>query len=433
MHKLNMKPGVTAKALRSLFLISSVLVVLFVGNAFSQQPKKKQPAKSPVSVKSTERIIPKPARSSLKRPTSGDVSGPVVLVNSTPNDFLSGEVSVLVNPKQPTVIRLGLAQNAVSIVEFPASDGLYYIHEGNPKLASVFQSPTKETDRSITIYPGESFLPSRDGTTAAAISLQMRSGLVIILELVPVADLRKNAHRCVIAYDRDAVIAARRTAGLAYNLSGEDIAGLPVNSKAVSKLVSSTAPTESTEQPVSPLTSQPNIKAAYVDMTGQQARREQNNSKSKKKKEDISALANKKLAECLKDPKKNFKSWSKRQAGLEIAVSRTTELDEQKRLAVIAVRNATTSNLRLVPGSPELQIQTIDSTGNSVQSSRLESEYVETTAFDGLLPAGTTVYYALVYTAPILGVNQMVRVLVAHREAADVPVTATLGNMKSKE
>ena len=27
---------------------------------------------------------------------------------------------------------LGLAQNAVSIVEFPASDGIYYIHEGNP-------------------------------------------------------------------------------------------------------------------------------------------------------------------------------------------------------------------------------------------------------------------------------------------------------------
>lgn len=429
MYKLNVKPSVISNALRSVFVAGTFLTILFAGNAFSQQQKKTQP-KSSASAKSTKRISPKSAE---KPPTSANVSDPVVLVNSTPNDFLSGEVSVLVNPKQPTVIRLGLAQNAVSIVEFPASDGLYYIHEGNPKLASVFQSPTKETDRSITIYPGESFLPSRDGTTAAAISLQMRSGLVIILELVPVADLRKNAHRCVISYDRDAVIAARRTAGLAYNLSGEDIAGLPVNSKAVSKLVSSSPSTESTEQPVSPLTSQPNIKAAYIDMTGQQGRREQNNSKSKKKKEDISVLANKKLAECLKDPRKNFKSWSKPQAGIEIAVSRTTELDEQKRLAVIAVRNTTASNLRLVPGSPELQIQTIDSTGNSLQSSRLESEYVETTAFDGILPAGTTVYYALVYTAPVLGVNQMIRVLVAHREAADVPVTATLGNMKSKE
>jgi len=76
---------------------------------------------------------------------------PVAVVNSAETDFLSGEASVLVNPKQPTVVRLGLAQNAVSIVEFPASDGIYYIHEGNPKMVSVFQSPTKETDRSITI------------------------------------------------------------------------------------------------------------------------------------------------------------------------------------------------------------------------------------------------------------------------------------------
>lgn len=433
MYKQTIKPSVITNTIRSGFLIATFLAVLCAGNVFSQHQKKTPRTRSPESVKSTKRVTPKPAKP-LERPlASGDVAAAVSVVNSTPNDFLSGEVSVQVNPKQPTVIRLGLAQNAVSIVEFPASDGLYYIHEGNPKLASVFQSPTKETDRSITIYPGESFLPSRDGTTAAAISLQMRSGLVVILELVPVADLRKNAHRCVISYDRDAVIAARRTAGLAYNLGGDDIAGSPVNSKAMSKLVSSTASVETKEQAVSASTNQPNVKAAYVDMTGQQAKREKNDSKSKTKKEDISTLANKKLAECLKDPKKSFKSWSKPQAGLELSVSRITEIDEQRRLAVIAVRNAALSNLRLVPGSPELQIQTIDSTGNSLQSSRLDVEYIETTAFDGLIPAGTTVYYALVYTAPVLGMNQTIRVLVAQREAADVPVTASLGNTKSKE
>ena len=135
---------------------------------------------------------------------------PVMIINSAETDFLSGEASVAVNPKQPTIVRLGLAQNAVSIVEFPASDGIYYIHEGNPKFASVFQSPTKETDRSITIYPGEGFVAARDGggtaTPSATITLQMRSGLVLILELVPVSDLRKNAHRCVINYNRDEVI-----------------------------------------------------------------------------------------------------------------------------------------------------------------------------------------------------------------------------------
>lgn len=429
MYKQTIKPSVITNTIRSGFLIATFLAVLCAGNVFSQHQKKTPRTRSPESVKSTKRVTPKPAKSLEKPLASGDVAAAVSVVNSTSNDFLSGEVSVQVNPKQPTVIRLGLAQNAVSIVEFPASDGLYYIHEGNPKLASVFQSPTKETDRSITIYPGESFLPSRDGTFAAAISLQMRSGLVVILELVPVADLRKNAHRCVISYDRDAVIAARRTAGLAYNLGGDDIPGSPVNSKAKSKLVSLTASPETKEQAVSASPNQSSVKAAYVDMTVQH----KNGSGSKRNAEDISTLANRKLAECLKDPKKNFKSWSKPQAGLELSVSRITEIDVQRRLAVIAVRNASPSNLRLVPGSPELQIQTIDSTGNSLQSSRLEYEYVETTAFDGLIPAGSTVYYALVYATPVLGVNQTIRVLVAQREAADVPVTASLGTMKSKE
>ena len=42
-------------------------------------------------------------------------AGPaVIVVNTAQPDFLSGEASVTVNPKQPTVIRLGLAQNAVS-------------------------------------------------------------------------------------------------------------------------------------------------------------------------------------------------------------------------------------------------------------------------------------------------------------------------------
>jgi hypothetical protein len=120
-----------------------------------------------------------------------------------------------------------LAQNAVSIVEFPASDGIYYIHEGNPKMVSVFQSPTKESDRSITIYPGEGFVSGRADSGAnppsATITLQMRSGLVLVLEFVPVSALSKNAHRCVINYNRDEVISARRTAGLAFNLGEEAI------------------------------------------------------------------------------------------------------------------------------------------------------------------------------------------------------------------
>jgi hypothetical protein len=357
----------------------------------------------------------------------------VSIVNLAEPDFLSGEASVTVNPKQPTVIRLGLAQNAVSIVEFPASDGIYYIHEGNPKFASVFQSPTKETDRSITVYPGESFLPSRDGATATAISLQMRSGLVLILEFVPVTDLKKNAHRCVITYDREAVIAARKAAGLAYDLGGENPISAPLNSRAVSKLVGPRTGPEKEKVPQENGTVEHPIQSAYTILNEAGRTDEKKKEGQKITESEISSIANKKLSEALRDPKKHFASWSKPQSGLELAVSHITELDSETRLVIAAVRNITASNLRLVPGSPELQVQTTDSGGNSVQTFRLDAQYIESTTLEGLVQPGSTVYYALVYKAPILGTNQNVRVLVAHREAADAPLSSSISGQKAKE
>jgi hypothetical protein len=366
------------------------------------------------------------------KPLLSPQTAPVSIVNLAEPEYLSGEARVTVNPKQPTVIRLGLAQNAVSIVEFPASDGIYYIHEGNPKLASVFQSPTKETDRSITIYPGESFLPSRDGNASTAISLQMRSGLVLILELVPVAELRKNAHRCVITYERDAVISARRTAGLAYDLGGENGSGAPINSRAVSKLVGVSSSTELLSGEKPPITEHP-ISSAYANLGRSKNPRPKNGSEKKKTEDEISAFANKKLAESIREPKKHLGPWSKAQHGLELAVSRIAELDSDARLVVVAIRNITASNLRLVPGMPELQVQTTDTSGNSIQITRVDAQYVESTTLEGLVQPGSTAYYAFVYKAPILGTNQNVRVLIAHREAADAPITASLADPKAKE
>lgn len=383
--------------------------------------------------KATRKIKPKtfstPAAEVAAKPLLSPQAA-VSVVNLAEPDYLSGEASVTVNPKQPTVIRLGLAQNAVSIIEFPASDGIYYIHEGNPKFASVFQSPTKETDRSITVYPGESFLQSRDGSTAAAISLQMRSGLVLILEFVPVTNLRKNAHRCVITYDREAVINARRTAGLAFDLGGERPPVVPTNSRAASKLVGTVpiaAPTTTSEKPSE------TVSVAFTNLRDAKSAREKKGSERKKTEPEISALANKKLAESLREPKKNLGAWSKPQQGLELAVSRIAELDSESRLVVVAIRNVTASNLRLVPGSPELHIQTADSAGNSIQTTRLDAQYIESTTLEGLVQPGSTVYYAMVYKAPILGVNQAVRVLVAHREAADAPLSSSLSDLKTKE
>ncbi len=351
---------------------------------------------------------------------------PVAVINAPLPDFLSGEANVTVNPKQPTVVRLGLAQNAVSIVEFPASDGIYYIHEGNPKLASVFQSPTKETDRSITIYPGEGFVPSKDGATSAAISLQMRSGLVLILELVPVSDLKKNAHRCVISYDREAVVSARKVAGLAFDLGGDTKNSPPINSRALSKLVGSARPAEEkiSDSPMSELNSISNAVFAEIPES------KRTGSKRAMTDAEISKAANKRLADVLRDQKKHLSAWSSPLHGLELSLTRVTDLDSENRLVVIAIRNSASTNLRLVRGSPELQIQTLDKDGNSLLTTKLDLRYLETTAFEGLVQPGSTTFYALVYKSPLLGVNQKIRVAVAQTEAIDAPISATLNGSK---
>ena len=363
--------------------------------------------------------------------TNNNVNFPVSVVNTVETDYLSGEASVVVNPKQPTVVRLGLAQNAVSIVEFPASDGVYYIHEGNPKLVSVFQSPTKESDRSITIYPGEGFVPGQQ-SASATITLQMRSGLILILEFVPVGNIRQNAHRCVINYDRDEVVSARRTAGLAYNL-GEEIRATNKNTRANSKLVSSTTE-ETTEETTNKEEIIP-VKLTSTEVTkGNLSRKKEDKSNQIPKTGlELSRLVNKKLADCLKNPAKNLGNWSDTNNSLSLAVSSVSEIDSTQRMVIVAVRNNSTTNLRLVPGTPELQVLTVDEKGNPLQTERLERIYVETTSFEGLILPGSTVYYALCYNAPVMGASQRLSVLVSHREAADSPTTTLLPGVNSNK
>jgi hypothetical protein len=89
--------------------------------------------------------------------------------------------------------------------------------------------------------------------------------------------------------------------------------------------------------------------------------------------------------------------------------------------------------LRLLEEMPELAIQTVDKTGNSLQLERLTRKYTETTALSGAIPAGATVYYAVVYENPILGANQKLLVSAAHDRAADAPVVASTNSLDKRE
>jgi hypothetical protein len=423
----NFRQQRSTKVFRLSFWATVALSVLFFAGSVSAQKKiSKRLANTKVS------------QSQSKITNSTNNAAAVTVVNRVESDYLSGEASVSVNPKQPTVIRLGLAQNATSVVEFPSIDQIYYIHEGNPKLVTVFQSPTKETDRSITLYPGEGFLPvsaaAGQKELSVTITMQMKSGLVIVLEIVPAPDIRQNAHRCVLNYNLAEVVAARRAAGLKVNLGDEDAPKQIKQTRAVSTLVNANLSNDSDSR-VTSETSEKIPPVSSVEIAAGNSGKTDSNSKQRKMKTGVqlSRLVNKKLAEAIKSPKEKFAVWSPATKGLSLSTAKVIEIDDYQRLLVVAVKNETTDGLRLLDEMPELQIQTVDKAGNSLQLERLERKFVETTALAGAIPAGATVYYAVVYENPILGANQKLLVSAAHDRAADAPVVASTNEISKKE
>lgn len=362
-------------------------------------------------------------------PTIDGTTTAVTVINRVETDYLSGEASVSVNPKQPTVIRLGLAQNATSVVEFPVVDQIYYIHEGNPRLVTVFQSPTRTTDRSITLYPGEGFLPAPNGQLSVTITMQMKSGLVIVLEIIPAPDIRQNAHRCVLNYNLAEVVAARRAAGLKVNLGDENPTETGTQTRAVSTLVNAT-----TDQVIeSSDTVNVSSNSSNVEITNGLSNQTEAAKRKMKSGATLTRFVNKKLAEAIKSPVERFTVWSPAKEGLSLSVSKPVEIDDWQRIVIVAVKNETTDALRLLDEMPELQIQTVDRAGNSLQIERLPRKYVETTALNGAIPAGATVFYAIVYENPVLGENQKLLVSAAHDRAADAPVIAATNQIKTEE
>lgn len=422
-----------------LSILSILSVLLFAADNISAQKRiYKRKVKTKVSrVKPT---IAKLTNDETRKDaiTGGNSNNAVTVVNLPQADYLSGEANVSVNPKQPTVIRLGLAQNATSVVEFPVVDQIYYIHEGNPKLVTVFQSPTKETDRSITLYPGEGFLPASAAVAgqkelSVTITMQMKSGLVIVLEIVPAPDIRQNAHRCVLNYNSAEVVAARRAAGLKVNLGDDGEAPKQIKqTRAVSTLVNANLSKESdsavTDETVK-------ISPSFVEVAAGNSGKTDSDSKQRKMKTGatLSRLVNKKLAEAVKSPKEKLTAWSNAVKGLSLSTAKVIDIDDFQRLLVVAVKNVGDDALRLLDEMPEMQIQTVDKAGSSLQLERLERKFVETTALNGAIPAGAVVYYAVVYENPILGANQKLLVSAAHDRASDAPVVASTNEISTKE
>src|SRR6185436_8358881 len=98
-------------------------------------------------------LKPLPHRTAtLKRATTSRIN-----VLNAP-EYLSGEASISVAASSNPLLRIGMAQNGVTLIEFPASDKFFAVHAGNSDLVTVEKSPTLNRDHHIVLRAGSGFL-----------------------------------------------------------------------------------------------------------------------------------------------------------------------------------------------------------------------------------------------------------------------------------
>src|ERR1051325_5632366 len=72
---------------------------------------------------------------------------PVVVLNNP--EYLSGEASISVAANSNPLLRIGMAQNGVTLIEFPASDKFFAVHAGNSDLVTIEKSPSLKRDHHL--------------------------------------------------------------------------------------------------------------------------------------------------------------------------------------------------------------------------------------------------------------------------------------------
>ena len=397
------------------YLVSVVLLLLILSGLVLGQTRTKHVVKPVQGNKEAASVPAKPS-------PSASPMVPVALVSALPPEYMSGEANVTVKGNQNPIIRLGLAQNGVNVIEFPAADSFFMIHPGNSELVSFDEETAKRSKRSLVLRPGAAFVAPPVGSQtkgpSASISVQMQSGVVVTFLIYPVRELSQNAHRCVVMYNRDEVVVARKMAGLAVNLDGRDPSPKRSNG---SVRFGEDGDEDGGEEIVVP-----KLSRLVADVDSSRADERVRTGRASKTRPKLSDVASKALREAIKNPNK-MRAFAKSKHGLSLAVMPVVDLDVQARMVVIAVRNDAGGVLRIVQGNPEVYVQTFDDKGKTLQLEQVKRLYVESTSLEGKLNKGEVVYYAIVYEAPVLGVLQRLRVSVSQTEAADEPATAAVG------
>lgn len=382
-----------------LITLIALTVILYTPSALGQVKAKRD--KAPGATKRE--------RSEHNRESGAIAPAPVTLVEPLKANYLSGEANVAVSGNQNPIIRLGLSPNGVTMIEFPAADRFFALHPGNSDLVTIDESPTKGTDHFMVVRAGSGFASPANMANArrapvTSIIAQMQSGLVLTFLFYPVHHLAEQAHRVIVTYDRNEVIAARRAAGLAVNLDGSEEERSRTTSMRVSTPLAARNETASVHPQTPPV-------------------------KGELKSSDPSRVASLALTEATRSPR-DFKKWNDPVHGLSLSGAPVREVSKNTQLVVIAVRNTKKTDARIAPGQPEIYLETHDGKSRPLQIEPVRKLVTETTATDGVIPGGETRYYALVYEAQILGARQRLRVVVGQTTSADEPATLNLTSSK---
>jgi hypothetical protein len=360
----------------------------------------------------------------------------LAVINNPTLAFQTGEVNVAVRGDENPIIRLQMMASGQALVEFPAKDRIFKVNPADPDLVTIEDSPTKENDRYILLRSSKQFLPPAPGpqsaSPATSMLVQMSSGMVITLLVYPVRDLAQVVHRCVVRYDRDAIVGARQAAGLAVNLDRHDPA-TPKNvitSFQYTPLLklnpASSTPQQSLGENV--VFPSPELATKRID-EGQGGKTKAPPPASAAPQARATEIKVKKEAKDRKGPWDGWDSgklrWSKPLHGLK-AAAQTRPPSADERQVLVTVRNDLSIPLRIAPSQPELIVQTLDDKGRMLQVEPVKVSKVELDQPDGLIAPGEKRRYLISYETPVLGAKQRLCVSVSQSNAADEPVVVEL-------
>src|SRR5262249_48753608 len=247
-----------------------------------------------------------------------------------------GEVRRTVKGDESIVLDLGMARSGATVVEFPASDPYFGVHKSDiVDWVRVEKWPTSRIDSHLVLRPGKDL---EKGESTGIVQVQMRSGLTVTLCIHPVKSAAQHTNRAVIVYERDAIVEARRKAGLAVNL-GEESRPQLGNVAAPAR-----QPVVIEEKLSIPTPAGVISNAAPV---GDQLQKEKGVDPK------ISESLKKALKDAMADPDSLFKLWSGPSHGLCVS-AKMRGLDEGARVALVAVKNVENTPIQILPGHPEL-------------------------------------------------------------------------------